>query len=37
MIDIPHIAGLVQSMVRKALDAFVNSRRRSGAQRARFR
>lgn len=24
MIDIPHIAGLVQSMVRKALDAFVN-------------
>jgi phosphate transport system protein len=23
MIDIPHIAGLVQSMVRKALDAFV--------------
>jgi phosphate transport system protein len=24
MVDIPHIAGLVQSMVRKALDAFVN-------------
>ena len=24
MIDIPHIAGLVQSMVRKALDAFVH-------------
>jgi phosphate transport system protein len=24
MIDIPHIAGLVQSMVRKALDAFVS-------------
>ena len=24
LIDIPHIAGLVQSMVRKALDAFVN-------------
>jgi len=24
MIDMPHIAGLVQSMVRKALDAFVN-------------
>jgi phosphate transport system protein len=24
MIDIPHIAGLAQSMVRKALDAFVN-------------
>jgi phosphate transport system protein len=24
MIDIPHIAGLVQSMVRKSLDAFVN-------------
>jgi phosphate transport system protein len=24
MIDIPYIAGLVQSMVRKALDAFVN-------------
>jgi phosphate transport system protein len=24
MIDIPHIAGLVESMVRKALDAFVN-------------
>ena len=23
MIDIPHIAGLVQSMVRKSLDAFV--------------
>jgi phosphate transport system protein len=24
LIDIPHIAGLAQSMVRKALDAFVN-------------
>ncbi len=24
MVDIPHIAGLVQSMVRKSLDAFVN-------------
>ena len=24
MVDIPHIAGLVQSMVRKTLDAFVN-------------
>lgn len=24
MVDIPHIAGLVQSMVRKALDSFVN-------------
>jgi phosphate transport system protein len=24
MVDVPHIAGLVQSMVRKSLDAFVN-------------
>jgi len=35
MIDIPHIAVLVQSMVRKALDAFVN-RDEYGAQRSRM-
>ncbi len=37
MIDIPHIAGLVQSMVRKSAGCVRHSRCGPGAQRARLR